>query len=117
MIVKRGVTRERPVPTDDPAWGGASGEVSPSAHCFLREHGAFPVRLVRTRAAARGRLQLLDALLHRDSFLVRESLELLVVRGGVLAGLLHVLLWAHRNLLILTCVGNLATVRVRTRAI
>src|SRR5205085_8800938 len=43
----------------------------------LREHGAFPVRLVR--------LQLLEARLHRASFLVRQSL-----------------LWAHRNLLILT---------------
>ena len=39
----------------------------------LREHVAFPVRLVRARALARGRLQLLDALLHRSSFLVRES--------------------------------------------
>src|SRR2546425_8938453 len=35
----------------------------------LREHGAFGVRLVRARAAARGHPQLLDALLHRDSFL------------------------------------------------
>src|SRR6266700_3568083 len=57
----------------------------------LREHGAFPVRLVRARAAARGRLQLLGALLHRASFLVRESLELLVDRGGALGGLLRVL--------------------------
>src|SRR5436853_2778910 len=41
----------------------------------LREHVAFPVRLVlvRARAAARGRLQLLGALPHRGSFLVRES--------------------------------------------
>src|SRR6266568_4651522 len=61
----------------------------------LREHSAFPVPLVRARAAARGRLQLLDALLHRDSFLVRESLELLLDRGGALGGLLRVLLWAH----------------------
>jgi hypothetical protein len=57
----------------------------------LREHGAFPVRLVRARAAARGGLQLLGALLHRGSFLVRESLELLVGRGGALGGLLRVL--------------------------
>ena len=57
----------------------------------LREHGAFPVRLGRARAAARGRLQLLGALLHRASFLVRESLELLAGRGGVLGGLLRVL--------------------------
>src|SRR2546421_4990566 len=60
----------------------------------LREHGAFPVRLVRA-GAARGRLELLDALLHRDSFLGRESLELLVDRRGVLGGLLRVLPWAH----------------------
>src|SRR5216117_1507985 len=82
----------------------------------LREHSAFPVPLVRARAAARGRLQLLDALLHRDSFLVRESLELLLDRGGALGGLLRVLLWAHelphRDL-----AGNLAAVRMRIRAI
>src|SRR6266852_4971433 len=59
----------------------------------LREHGAFPVRLVRARAAARGRLQLLDALLHRGSFLVRESLGRLADRGGALGGLLRVLHW------------------------
>src|SRR5205809_3570699 len=68
----------------------------------LREHVAFPVRLVLlpARAAARVRLQLLGALLHRGSFLVRESVRLLVDRGGALGGLLRVLLWAHRNLLI-----------------
>src|SRR3989475_9568990 len=54
----------------------------------LREHGALPVRRVR--------LQLSGALLHRDSFLVRESLELLADRGGALGGLLRFLLWAHR---------------------
>src|SRR6266511_1478004 len=80
----------------------------------LREHGAFPVRLVRARAAARGRL--LGALLHRGSFLVRESVGLPVGRGGALGGLLRVLLWAHRNLLTPTWLGNLAAVRVRTRA-
>src|SRR5438309_10033505 len=64
----------------------------------LREQGAFPVRLVRARAPARGRLHLLDVLLHRGSFLVRESLELLLGRGGALGGLLGVLLWAHGNL-------------------
>jgi hypothetical protein len=60
----------------------------------LREHVAFPVRLVlfRARAEARFRLQLLGALLHRGSFLVRESLGLLVVRGGALGGLLRALL-------------------------
>ena len=47
----------------------------------LREHGAFPVRLVLARA--RFRLQLLGALLHRGSFLVRESLGRLA--GGALA--------------------------------
>src|SRR5260370_33090522 len=36
----------------------------------LREHGAFPVRLVR--------FQFLDALPHRASFLVRKSLDLLL---------------------------------------
>src|SRR2546428_2845366 len=65
----------------------------------LREHFAFPVRLVRARAAARGRLLLLGELLHRGSFLVRESLELLFDRGGALGGLLRVLFWAHRDLL------------------
>jgi len=39
----------------------------------LREHGAFPVLLGRVRAAARGRLELLGALLHRAPFLVGES--------------------------------------------
>src|SRR5207249_6321794 len=58
----------------------------------LREHGAFPVRLVLARAAARGRLQLLDALLHRGSFLFRESLGRLADRGGALGGLLRALL-------------------------
>src|SRR5438132_12048033 len=52
----------------------------------LREHVAFPVRLLRARAAARFRLQLLDTLLHRGSFLVRESL----------GGLPCIRLWAHR---------------------
>src|SRR5881409_2379193 len=62
----------------------------------LREHVAFPVRLLRARAAARFRLQLLGALLHRGSFLVRESLDRLADRGGALGGLLRSLLWAHR---------------------
>src|SRR2546428_14088984 len=52
----------------------------------LREHGAFPVLLVR--------LQLLDAILHRASFLIRESLELLAARGGTPGGLFHVVLLA-----------------------
>src|SRR5207253_2685396 len=50
----------------------------------LREHGAFPVFLVR--------LQLLDALPHRAMFLLRESLGLLAGRGGALGGLLRALL-------------------------
>src|SRR5262249_13348352 len=54
-------------------------------------HGAFPVRLVRARAGASGRLPLLGALLHRGSFLVRESLGRLGDRGGALGGLLRVL--------------------------
>src|SRR6266545_1211963 len=65
----------------------------------LREDGVLPVRLVRARAAAR-RLQLLDAVLHRESFLVRESLELLADRDRALGGLLRFLVWAHRNILI-----------------
>src|SRR3990170_5002336 len=81
----------------------------------LREHVAFPVRLVRARATARGRLQLLGALLHRGSFLIRASLDLLVARGGALGRLRRVLRWAHRNLLILTWVGSLAAVRVRNQ--
>src|SRR5439155_26878987 len=62
----------------------------------LREHVAFPVRLLCARAAARFRLQLSGALLHRGSFLVRESLDLLAGHGGALGGLLCILLWAHR---------------------
>src|SRR6266550_7572733 len=62
----------------------------------LREHVAFPVRLLRARAAARFRLQLLDTLLHRGSFLVRESLDRLAGRAGALGGLLCIRLWAHR---------------------
>src|SRR5207247_1333342 len=72
----------------------------------LREHVAFPVCLLRARAAARRRLQLLDTLLHRDSFLVRESLELLADRGSALGGLLRFLLWAHGSILILIWVGT-----------
>src|SRR3990170_4713760 len=78
----------------------------------LREHGALPVHLVRARATARFRLQLLGALPHRGSFLVRESLGLLVDCGGALGGLLRVLPWAHRNLLIPTGVGNLAALTI-----
>src|SRR2546422_3976225 len=62
----------------------------------LRDHVAFPVRLVRARAAARFRLQLVGALFHRGSFLVRESLDRLAGHGGALGGLLCILLWAHR---------------------
>src|SRR5207245_459816 len=57
----------------------------------LREHGAFPVRLVRS--------QLLDALPHRAVFLVRESLELLADRGGALVGLLRALLCRFHEIL------------------
>ena len=57
----------------------------------LREHDVFPVRLVRP--------QLLDALLHRAVFLVRESLELLADRGGALGGLLRALLCRFHEIL------------------
>jgi hypothetical protein len=40
----------------------------------LREHGAFPSALPARGAAARGRLQLLGALPHRVSLLVRDPL-------------------------------------------
>src|SRR5207245_868296 len=58
----------------------------------LREHVAFPIRLAGARAAARGRLQLLSALPHRASLLVRESLGRLADRSGALGGLLRALL-------------------------
>jgi|SRR6516164_1546818 len=41
---------------------------------FLKDKVAFPVRLSRAPAATRGRLQFLDALPHRGSFFVGESL-------------------------------------------
>src|SRR5215467_1777222 len=56
----------------------------------LREHLALPIRLL-ARPTARGHLLLLDAVLHRGPFLVRESLEPLFGRGGALGGLLRVL--------------------------
>jgi hypothetical protein len=56
----------------------------------LGKHVAFGVRLARAPAAARFRLQLLGALLHRGPFLVRQSLERLAGRGGALGGLLRV---------------------------
>src|SRR2546422_8123172 len=62
----------------------------------LREHVAFPVRLGRARTAARRRLQLLDTLFHRRSFLVRESLDRLAGPAGALGGLPCIRLWAHR---------------------
>lgn len=64
----------------------------------LLEHVPFSLLLLFVRA--RFRLQLFGALLHRGSFLVRESIGLLVDRGGVLGGLLRFLFWVHRNLLI-----------------
>src|SRR5690242_21724240 len=76
----------------------------------LREHVAFPICLVRARAAACFGLQLLDTLLHRRSFLVRESLGLVAGRSRALGGLLGDLLWAQRNLLRLIWVGSLAAV-------
>src|SRR5438034_9121279 len=62
----------------------------------LREHVAFPVRLLRARSAARFRLQLLGALLHRGSFLVRESLDRLAGHGGARGRLPCIRLWAQR---------------------
>ena len=53
--------------------GGHEPAVRPVHLGDLREHVAFPVRLARARAAARGCLQLLCPLPHRGSFLVRES--------------------------------------------
>ncbi len=53
----------------------ASTSLSPSALSLVR---------------ARFRLQLLGALLHRGSFLVRESLGLLVGRGGALGGITRI---------------------------
>ncbi len=47
----------------------------------LREHVAFPVRLAHTWRAARGCLPLLGALLHRGTFLGRESLGRLAGRA------------------------------------
>src|SRR6266704_4171300 len=95
--------RRHPVPgSGREGWRvGFDGRMKPLGHGTirlphlgdLREHGAFPVRLVRPRAASRGRLPLLEVLLHRGSFLVREARELLVDRGGARGGLLLVLLW------------------------
>src|SRR4030067_698908 len=56
-------------------------------------------REANVRCPAWALLPLPGALLHRGSFLVRESRGLLVDRGGAIGGLLRVLLWAHRNLL------------------
>src|SRR3990172_1063883 len=47
----------------------------------LREHVVFPLRLARTWSAARGRPELLGALLYRGAFLVRESLGRLAGSG------------------------------------
>src|SRR5829696_10019512 len=63
----------------------------------LREHSAFPVSLVRARAAARFRLLLLGALLHRGSFLVRESLGLLCAHRSLLCRFFRVLLRLARK--------------------
>ena len=53
------------------------------------------------------------ALLHRSSFLVRESLGLLAGRGDAVGGLPRFLLWAHGNLVTLTCLTNRAADRTR----
>src|SRR5207237_469943 len=72
---------------------------APSAHRFLheladlREHGAFPVRLVR--------FQFLDALPHRASFLVRKSLDRL--RGLLRRLLVDVVFGGHAMVSFLSC--------------
>ena len=62
------------------------GEPDSVGH-YIDLSSVVPVRPVRARDAARGRLQLLGALLPRGSFLVRESLGRLADRGGALGGL------------------------------
>src|SRR5215213_2057176 len=62
----------------------------------LREHVAFPFSLLLVRA--RFRLLLFGALLHRCSFLVRESLGLLHAHRSLLCGLSHVLLRQARKI-------------------
>src|SRR5947209_13283691 len=59
----------------------------------LREHGAFPVRLVR--------FQFLDALPHRASFLVRKSVDRL--RGLVRRLLVDVVFGGHAMVSFLLC--------------
>ena len=59
----------------------------------LREHGAFPVRLVR--------FQFFDALPHRASFLVRKSLARL--RGLLRCLLVDVVLGGHAMVSFLSC--------------
>src|SRR5207253_7058772 len=59
----------------------------------LREHGAFPVRLVR--------FQFLDALPHRASFLVRKSLDRL--RGLLRRLLVDVVFGGHAMVSFLSC--------------
>src|SRR5215204_7280247 len=60
---------------------------------------ALSARGPRLASAFSSWARFLGALLHRGSFLVRESLGLLVDRGGALGGLLRGLLCAHRSLL------------------
>ena len=67
-----------------------------------REYGAFALRLVLVRALFR--LQLLGAIFHCGSFLVRESLGRFARRGGASSGLLRdfpggAFTWVHENLL------------------
>src|SRR6266702_4561045 len=66
---------------------------APLAHRFLREHGAFAVRLVR--------FQFLDALPHRASFLVRKSLDRL--RGLLRRLLVDVVFGGHAMVSFLSC--------------
>src|SRR6266508_213754 len=96
------VTRERLVPTDDPAWGGDSWRDQSSAHRFLHEpddpclfgggqllqregggpHGAFvEVRYVVEAERRVPRVELLRALVEADDLVV------LGIRGHPVPGL------------------------------
>src|SRR5947209_16310506 len=83
--------------------------MDPLAHGAIRfrqfgdfgDHLAFPVGLIGSR------LHLFDAILHRASFVVRESLESLFGRGGVLGGLMDYLNSGHAPVLAMCLPGAL----------
>src|SRR5207302_2947685 len=76
----------------------------------LREYFAFPVRLVCAPTAACGRFLLLEVLLHRGSFLVRESfgrLAGIVLLRGLLGGALGAsFTLSHFSFLFVGCFGS-----------